>query len=93
MHYVNEDETPETKRMREQLQSITVELAKMIKVELRGVECGFALVLFDFGGKGNMAYAADGVREDLVKMFRELATKLEADKIGMALSRPKDNRS
>jgi hypothetical protein len=44
---------------------------------------GFALVLYDNHETklSNMAYASDGNRQDMVKLFRELADKIEIDKV------------
>lgn len=77
----NENETPEARKSREQMQSIAVGLAAGIKGTLQGTKLGFSLVLFDFhdADMQNMAYAADGNRLDLIKMYRELADKLEID--------------
>jgi hypothetical protein len=81
----DQDETPEHRAAREQLQRLTVTLAQALKHALKGSGCGFALILFDFGAKGPMAYAADGVRQDLITLFRETADKLEvAEQAGAA---------
>lgn len=40
---------------------------------------GFALVVFDFEDKGRMTYVSNAERPGLVKLLRELATKLEGD--------------
>ncbi len=40
---------------------------------------GFCLVLFDYGGKGSMAYASTGKREDTLAMLRELLGKMGAE--------------
>lgn len=77
----HDDETPEQRAARLQLQKLTAMMAQLCRAHLDREQTGigFALVMFDIGFKGSMAYAADGVREDLVKMFRELADKLEID--------------
>ena len=38
---------------------------------------GFALVIYDFGEGGSMAYMANAKRDDMIKMFKELVAKLE----------------
>jgi hypothetical protein len=90
----DQDEAPKAREMREQLQRLTVGLAAMLKKQLEGAQCGFALVLFDFGEKGSMAYAADGVRGDMIKLFRETADKIEAageaKKFNAALRQPRN---
>jgi hypothetical protein len=76
-----EDETPAKRAARLELQKLTAEIGNLIAAALPARHIGFALVLFDFAGAndGSMAYAATGQREDLVKMFRELADKLDVD--------------
>jgi hypothetical protein len=37
---------------------------------------GYALLLFDFGDSGSMAYASNGKREDMIKALAELLVKL-----------------
>lgn len=41
---------------------------------------GFALVLTDLGDAGSMAYVGNCRREDMVKLLRELAAKIEAER-------------
>ena len=33
---------------------------------------GFALILFDFGERGNLAYMSNGEREDMLRVLQEL---------------------
>jgi hypothetical protein len=61
---------------REQLESICRDIANVIRAELpQGV--GFALILFDFGDAGNMAYMSTAARAETIKLLRELAGNLE----------------
>ncbi|HEX2678679.1 MAG TPA: hypothetical protein VHM19_18630 [Polyangiales bacterium] len=76
---IGENETPEQKAMREQLQRMAAGIAGMVKHTLQGAECGFAVILFDFGKGGNMAYASDGQRADMMRALRELLGKMEMD--------------
>jgi hypothetical protein len=75
----DQDEAPAEREQREQLQRLALGLARMVKHQLAGAECGFALVLFDSGAKGSMAYAADGLRTDVATMFREVAGKISVE--------------
>jgi len=43
---------------------------------------GFAVVIFDFGERGSMAYASNGQREDVVRTLRELLQKMETARGG-----------
>lgn len=62
---------------REELENEVAYIAKALVAALPpGV--GMALVLFDFGEAGSMAYASNGTRQDMIEMFRELLRKLEA---------------
>lgn len=63
----------------ELLSSLVRGLADPLRHSLDGSGLGFALILFDFGEDGTMAYAADGERAGVIRMLRELADKLEAD--------------
>lgn len=38
---------------------------------------GFALIFTDFGDSGSMAYVSNAQREGMVKLFREVADKIE----------------
>jgi hypothetical protein len=40
---------------------------------------GFALVMFDFGDCGSMAYVSNGQRDYMVRALRELLQRLEAE--------------
>lgn len=40
---------------------------------------GFALLLFDFGKKGNFSYVSSAQRADMIKMLLEAAEKLSGD--------------
>lgn len=55
------------------LRTIKPAIARMF-----GASVGFALVIFDFGEKGDMAYLSDCQREDMVKLVREWLALLEA---------------
>jgi hypothetical protein len=60
---------------REQLEAQCKEIGDVIREAAPGL--GFALVLFDFGEKGNMAYVSTAQRADTIKMLRELCGNLE----------------
>ena len=38
---------------------------------------GYAMLLFDFGDSGNMAYASNGNRDDMIKALLELVGHLK----------------
>lgn len=38
---------------------------------------GFALIFADFGDKGNAAYCSNVQREDMIKLLRETANRIE----------------
>lgn len=38
---------------------------------------GFALLVYDFGEKGNLGYVSNGKREDMLKAMREFIEKNE----------------
>lgn len=60
------------------LEGVVAKQARELRARLpQGV--GFALVLFDFGETGSMAYASNGERSGLKAMLRELADKLETE--------------
>ncbi len=63
---------------REELEATCSSLGRTIgEVIPDGV--GFAFILCDFGNEGNMAYLSNGNREDMIKMLREMATKIEGN--------------
>ena len=46
-----------------------------------GPNQGFALLMFDFGDEGNLAYCSNARREDMLKAMREFIQKAEEDLI------------
>lgn len=69
-----EEPLPELAR-RVVLEEKTVELARRLREEMP-IDTGFALVLFNYGVAGSMAFASTGRREDTMAMLRELLDKL-----------------
>lgn len=62
------------------------DMAKLCQVldsilpELKGGDrVGFALIVFDFGGGGNIQWASNGERTDMIAALRELLGKWAAD--------------
>jgi hypothetical protein len=49
---------------------------------------GFALFVFDFGEKGNLAYVSTAARADMLKAIREWLEKAEADAIRSVFTGP-----
>jgi hypothetical protein len=61
-------------------QAIDGSLVDLLEQEYPGTlgsKVGYALVLFDFGDAGSMAYASNADRSDMVRTLRELISKLE----------------
>ena len=71
-------EAPFARQKRIGLQALAGELAGALGAALPA-EVGFALVVFDYGEKGSMAYAASAQRLDVVSMLRECADKIAHD--------------
>ncbi len=70
-----EQESDDERRARLKMEAITADLGRTIGRCLPpGV--GFLMVTFDFGGKGNMAYVANGERSGVLEMLDELRHKL-----------------
>jgi len=86
---VNDNETPKARKDRLQLQAITRGLAELIerKGELRQAGIGFALVLYDFGDRGSIAYASNGNREDMRKALREMLEKMDIEAAAKLIER------
>lgn len=65
-----EDETPEERTRREDLERYCRTLARVLKEQMPpGV--GFALLMFDFGAGGSFTYASNAERADFVKLLDE----------------------
>ena len=60
------------------LEAICRNLAPAIDAQLDERE-GFALLLFDFGEKGSLAYISNAQRRDMIRALRECADELEKD--------------
>lgn len=68
---------------RKQLESECFALGRKLKQELEvqphTQNVGFALVLFDYGAAGNMAFVSTAQRMDCIALLKELIGKLEAN--------------
>lgn len=74
-----DDETFESKAMREALQETLREMANILKACLpEGI--GYTLWLYDYGAKGNTVYISTAVREDMIKLVKEWLAKADKDK-------------
>lgn len=70
----------EKSEAQEQLEASTAAIGRMLKPIIAdahrdagaGGQWGFALVMFDFGPGGYLAYASDGQRGDMIKALKEL---------------------
>jgi hypothetical protein len=74
------------------LELVAVEASRKIGRELKqsmpeGV--GFAVLVFDFGGKGNLAYVSNAQRPDMLRAMREFITKNEAGGVSSVFGRPR----
>lgn len=57
-------------------------MANALRDHLRarfGQHVGFAILLFDFGDTGSLAYASNGKREDMVPVLEEMAERLKGN--------------
>lgn len=73
-------ETPTERMHRLVLETVVFgvrdELVAACKAEdLTGV--GFAIMLYDFGDDGALAYASNGNRQDMIKLLKETLDKLQ----------------
>lgn len=67
---------------REQLEHYCADLGRGLKKHVLPPGVGFALLLFNFGDGGNLAYVSNAVRADLVKTleeFRDVLISTAAD--------------
>jgi hypothetical protein len=78
------------------LEAFTAAMAKIVgkdiqaalKAEGMAAKIGFALVMFDFGAEGNIAYASNADREDFLRALDELRGKLAATLASDQQARP-----
>lgn len=74
-------ETPENRRERAKMEAHSRAIAEAIAESLpEGI--GFALLLFDFGEGGNLAWISNANREDMVRALREQLARFEAGMAG-----------
>lgn len=75
------DETPENRARRLHLERINADIGRMIgdAVERTAPGAGFCLMLFDFGGGGNLSYMCNAKREDMIKVLAEFRNKLRGE--------------
>lgn len=65
---------------RKALEAACRELAGMLEPRLKGMfgqRVGFALLVFDFGSKGNMAYLSNAERDGMISLVKEWLALLE----------------
>lgn len=59
-----------------ELEKLAAEIGRAIGQSVDGIfgprRVGYAMLLFDFGDSGNMAYASNGKRDDMIKALTEL---------------------
>jgi hypothetical protein len=67
----------------EEIEQRLATLGKMIGSQLPK-EWGFALTIQSYGKNGSTFYTSNCVREDMVKLLRELADKLDGEALGAA---------
>lgn len=63
------------------LEILAGEAAARIGVELKAAlpkDVGFAVLVFDFGPKGNLAYVSNAHRADMLKAMQEFIAKHQA---------------
>jgi hypothetical protein len=73
-------ETKEQRERRLLLEGICARIRNQVDQALKGSglsNVGFTLTLSTFGDGGDFAYASNIHRQDVIKMFREVAGKLE----------------
>ena len=68
--------TIELKELEKEAREIGKLIDRGLKVA-KGERIGFVLLLFDFGGSGNITYLSNGRREDMIEALKELIGKLE----------------
>jgi hypothetical protein len=65
----------------EKAAAVTIDLTRILQDQLPpGI--GFAVLMFNIGEAGPcsfLTYGSNAVREDMIKVLRELATKMERD--------------
>ncbi|MBT8453907.1 MAG: hypothetical protein KJO40_18240 [Deltaproteobacteria bacterium] len=57
---------------REELEGVCADLAREVIVPILPAGAGFALLLFDLGERGNMAYMSNAKREDMINALEDL---------------------
>jgi hypothetical protein len=57
---------------RQELEEVCAGLAKDVIIPILPEGAGFALLLFDLGEKGNMAYMSSARRDDMIEALEEL---------------------
>lgn len=69
---------------RRKLEDIANDIGKAITIALESWSekpLGFALLVFDFGGKGNLAWISNAKREDMLKALQEFMDKQGGESI------------
>ena len=74
-------ETPQDRRDRAEMEALSRQIAEALTEALPS-ELGFALLLFDFGEGGNLAWISNARREDMVRALREQLARFEAGMAG-----------
>ncbi len=66
----------ERKRLEDLAAGIGRAIGESIEGEFGARQVGYAVLIFDFGESGTMAYAANAKREDMIKALAELLGNL-----------------
>lgn len=74
-------ETPQDRRDRAEIEALSRAIAEALSEALpEGL--GFALLVFDFGEGGNLAWISNAKREDMVRVLREQLARFEKGMAG-----------
>lgn len=75
------------------LELLAVESARRIGDELKRslpVGVGFAVLVFDIGAKGNLAYVSNAERASMLQAMREFVAKAEGEGISSVFGTPRN---
>lgn len=74
------------------LEILAAVAAKRIGDELKAATppgIGFAVLMFDFGETGNLAYVSNADRQDMIRAFKEFIAKHEAGAVSSVFGAPR----
>lgn len=74
---------PEPKQIYDATLAVATSLTKLLPEMLGVKRIGFAIYIFEYEAGGNLSYASNAAREDVITMMKEWLARVETESSGV----------